>query len=231
MSLKMSDQRILSSQPEAQFEFMPIYEQKIGKIKEEFQLTVSGIQSAMMLAIKNYDKKCAEYESLLVQLNEEKTKTETMQRQLEHFKRAIDEKDAYILRLQQCKQHCKHTGKLSLAAIGELKKEIAESIKSNGVAKKSNRNFKAKLRSFSNLMKSESEAPIKDKMAFTKKFNNVPGPEDLNAQLDQIHELHANQNIELNVTKACKDQAQMELTRYMQKNKAFIDELKAAQQR
>lgn len=246
MLLVHTGQMDLNTSVHSQLEFIPMYEEKIGQIKEEFQSTVAGIQSAMMMAIRNYDKKCNESESLLVQLNEEKAKAQRLEKQVEHFRNAINEKDALILKLQQCKTACKHTGKFNLDAIDELKREIAEAIKSNGVAKKSGRNFKAKLRS---LMKSEPRISAKDKnnsnrvernvsFNLTKKVNNVPEPEDaINCKLGQIQTLQfndfmqCNQNVELNVTKACKERAKMELTSIIQKNKAFIDELKEVQQR
>lgn len=233
----------------SQREFMPLYEEKLGKIREQFQTTVTGIQSAMILAINNYDKKCNDFESLVGQLNAEKAKTQSLEERVEQLKRAIEEKDALILKLQQCRNNCKHSGKFNMDAIDKLKKEIAESIKSNGNTKKNNRNFKSKLRSFSGFVKSERETSADDKTiskCIEEKANDrmetdnncVSEQDAFKFKLNQIQMQQFRDYMEqgkhkpqMNMEKSCKDRVQMELEQVIRKNKAVMDELKEVQQR
>lgn len=244
----MSGQTFLSFQTDetasvhSQFEFMPIYEEKIGQIKEEFQSTVTGIQSAMMLAIRNYDKKCNDNESLVGQLNVEKSKTQMLEDQVERLNDVIKEKDALILKLQHCRNDCKHSGVFNLSAIDQLKKEIAESIKSNAISKKNNRNFKSILRTFSSPLKSERENSDKAVKSAEKKVSFISPQRVFKRRGSNASECSMDQNqkspfrdcmneAELDVKKACKDRTNMALELFIQKNNAVIDELKVVQQR
>lgn len=247
----MSNHKILSLQSDetsshSQFEFMPLYGEKIGQIRDEFQSTINSIQSAMMLAISNYDKKCDDYETMLGQWNAEKNKTQSLEEQVEYLKNVIKQKDKLILKLQQCKNNCKHSGKFNLGAIDQLKKEIAESIKSN-VIKKSTRNFATKLRSFSNSVRSERNIWAKDKNVpncLEEEGNNscskkdILKPDAMSSKIEnKIHKpqfcdhMKCKHETELNVEKACKNRVKMELGRIIQKNKAVIDEFKEVQKR
>lgn len=101
----------------SQFEFMPLEEERLLRIKAEFQTTVSGIQSAMILAISNYDKKSNDYDSLLIQLNAERNKTKSLEMQLVQLKNSLKQKDAKILELQLGVSNQE-------AAVGRLNKKI-----------------------------------------------------------------------------------------------------------
>lgn len=242
---KMSGPTLLSFQTDepvslqSQFEFMPIYEEKIGQIKEEFQTTVSGIQSAMMMAIRNYDKKCHANKSLIDQLNSEKDKTQALEAQVERLKTAIEEKDALILRLQHCKNDCKHSGKFNLNAIDQLKKEIAESIKSNATSKKNNRNFKSILRTFASPLKSDRETAAKDRKSIEKKvafasLQRTPKRRGSNVNECSVDQTQASCDAtesQLDVKKACKNRSSMDMEQFIQKNNAVIGELKEVQRR
>lgn len=244
---KMSEQTVLSFQTDdpvsmySQFEFMPIYEEKIGQIKEEFRTTVSDIQKAMKMAIRNYDRKCYVNESLIDQLNAERDKTRSLEEQVERLMNALDEKDALILRLQHCRNDCKHSGKFNLSAIDQLKKEIAESIKSSSASKKNTRNFKSILRTFSSPLKLERETAAKERKSIEKKVSFVSPLRSIKRRGSNINERSFDQtqaigdrddNGESDVKKAClKNHANVDMERFIQKNNAVIGELKKVQQK
>lgn len=84
----------------SQFGLVSMEEESLFRIKKEFQTTISGIQSAMMLAISNYDKKCNDYSSLLKLLDAERDKTKLLEQQMEEFKKSLEQKDELIAKLQ-----------------------------------------------------------------------------------------------------------------------------------
>lgn len=83
-----------------QSQILPIYEEKIVRIKDEFQLTIDTIEAALTLATKNYERKCRDVEELNGQLNVERLKNRALKHQLNRLDVTINAKNELITKLK-----------------------------------------------------------------------------------------------------------------------------------
>lgn len=220
----MSDQTIRSIQNDTN----SLYEEKLGKIKGEFQATVSGIQSAMILAISNFDKKCDDYESLLVQLNAERKKSKLLEEQVEHLKNTLKEKDDDILKLQLSNNqtHGRYEEPKSIM-IDQSKEDIAET---NDIIRAHYNVSRKNLRKI-------SESMAHGKISTTKNVSSgIQLKEKTEKQIYynqkfQVHDHLKYKHIPVsNVKKTNGNCLKIELKRIIDENKSIITGLKAVQQ-
>lgn len=233
----------------SQLEFMPLEEERLLRIKEEFQATVTGIQSAMMLAISDYDKKCNDYESLRSQLNEERNRTKSLEMQLDQLKECLKQKDELISKLQPCKDNGEQSGE---CIIDQMKDKME---KPNEMEMK-NREFEIKLRNILDIVKpgrksvemaknirngSEQKTKAKKRLCETdscpEKDNNAS---DRNAtkfkwdhsQQPKFHnQMECKFTTESNKRQLNKSYVALELNRIIGENRAIIAGLKKVQRR
>lgn len=224
----------------SQLEFMPLEEDRLLRIKEEFQSTVTDIQSAMMLAINDYDKKCSDYDSLLIQLNAERNKTKLLERQLKQAKESLKQKDELILKLKLSKDISERNGEFDLGVVGQSKENVE---KSNETEKKTS-DFKIKLRNILEIIKpdhegflmaervpgciepkTKSEEPMKCGIDISlKKDNNGSVQNNIHCEFD--HQFKT----EMHTKKLSRSYLTFELNRIIGENRAIIAGLKKVQQ-
>lgn len=224
----------------SQLEFMPLEDDRLLRIKEEFQSTVTDIQSAMMLAINDYDKKCSDYESLLIQLNAERNKTKSLERQLNQAKESLKQKDEIILKLKLSKDTSERNEEIDLGVVGQLKENME---KPNETEKKSS-DIKIKLRNILEIIKPghedflmaervpdciEQKTKSEEQMncgidISLKKDNNGSVRNDIHCKFD--HKFKT----ESHAKKLSRNYLTFELNRIIGENRAIIAGLKKVQQ-
>lgn len=104
-------------------EITTIYKEKIVQIKAEYDVIMTTIESAMMAATGNYDRKCREFEAISNQLDEERTNNVTLKQQIISLENTIKRKDELISEQKKSIDNSNQNETVYLDVIDGLKRE------------------------------------------------------------------------------------------------------------
>lgn len=93
---------------------------------DELQSKIETIEAELILAAKNYDKKCSDYETMIGQVNEERANNEVIKQQLSSMENTIKFKDELISKLQKDIDNYIESEKDNFDEINRLKREHSE---------------------------------------------------------------------------------------------------------
>lgn len=100
-----------------------IYAEKFRQIKDEHDMSMAIIQSAMIAATGNYSKKCCDFEAISKELDEERTKNAALKQQIISLEDTIKLKDDLIFGQKKYIENSNEKETVYLNVINQLKCE------------------------------------------------------------------------------------------------------------